>query len=739
MKRRSSDDADAVSLLEADGGVVDCGDAIEDDVPRSSSPAGPGGVRGRLYQMLSKVYFPKVEPLPWLTFFELALVASIPAIAYILFFTKMGFGLTTFYYLSRGYQHIAPTLATGITGLFLLLYISDFSYWGTKSEIGRDCYILSWLAILVGVVVLVLVITQDFPYGPICLLAVLTPIMLTLVKLFSFPNQPTKVYVAWLSGPLFFISVLTGLGWVLWTYLGKENEWGDVNRVSDSERVGCEPDFNAYPECKNSDGKLCVVVENGVATFPDGCSESCVNIYDSCLNTFIVWVGPLLVCALYFFLSFFCTFLRQDTPEAEVVNFGKLWVFLLFAMWCTASLIGAGDGVTSAMAAFTLTSFVGSFVFLAASFSRDQQKDKIEEVWGKLVEKYGSYLDVAKGLIVVTCSPVFLVYIVMSFMNQMVRKIGCPCTKNLQADDLGAWVTRRTRKQINGFRTWDHGKVFTYAIYWGMAFMAMQVLVSQFTLLFLSWLIEQMQDFSVWVVTGIMVMVGLTMFLLPPVPGVPIYLTLGIVVIASGREQLGIVGAILYCNVVSLAMKLFACTLQQKAIGENLSRYVSIRQMCQMNSHLIRSMRLILSEQGLSVSKVAILVGGPDWPTSVLCGIMRLGLFQILLGTIPVIFLIIPTILTGSFTYMASMRLDDGTLEFPWAGTLATMMTAITGLVQFGSMIVAAFYLEKVAEERADELEQIPIDEEVRRAEEKDLQKRQACNEVRQWHVMPVW
>jgi hypothetical protein len=31
----------------------------------------------------------------------------------------------------------------------------------------------------------------------------------------------------------------------------------------------------------------------------------------------------------------------------------------------------------------------------------------------------------------------------------------------------------------------------------------------------------------------------------------------------------------------------------------------------------MRAMRLVVGESGLSVAKVAILIGGPDWPVSV--------------------------------------------------------------------------------------------------------------------------
>ena len=88
-------------------------------------------------------------------------------------------------------------------------------------------------------------------------------------------------------------------------------------------------------------------------------------------------------------------------------------------------------------------------------------------------------------------------------------------------------------------KSWDLAKVFTYAIYWGIAFMILQVLVANLTVVFLSWMIEKTANLGLVPVTGIMCAVGVMMFLLPPVPGVPVYLTLGIVLSAQGHAILG--------------------------------------------------------------------------------------------------------------------------------------------------------------------------------------------------------
>lgn len=118
---------------------------------------------------------------------------------------------------------------------------------------------------------------------------------------------------------------------------------------------------------------------------------------------------------------------------------------------------------------------------------------------------------------------------------------------------------------------------------------------------------------------------------------------------------------------------------------------------------------------------------------------MGLDLIPVLVGTLPIIFLIIPTLLTGSFTYMAGAKDADGLPEFPWASTFAALSAALTAFVQFGSMVVAAYFLEQAVSNEAEELEKIPIDEEVKEADEKDEIITAVYEELTEWTALPVW
>ncbi|KAL7462665.1 hypothetical protein ACHAXS_003041 [Conticribra weissflogii] len=338
-------------------------------------------------------------------------------------------------------------------------------------------------------------------------------------------------------------------------------------------------------------------------------------------------------------------------------------------------------------------------------------------------------------------SPFVILYMALSMINQLVRRVGVnSCSKpSTDADDpnfSASIFTIRTRKHIEKMKAWDRSRVLTIAVYWGIAYMILQVICAQLTIVFLSWLIDKTEAFGLYAVTGIMMGVGTIMFLLPPVPGVPVYLALGIVLTAQGHQTLGWIGAIFYSTGIGLLLKLFASALQQKLIGENLSHFVSIRQFVSVNSNMMRAMKLVLKQRGLSVSKVAILIGGPG--TSVLCGIMRLSLPQIMLGTTPVVFLILPTCLTGALLFMASLETESGNPQFSWVGTAAAITASLTAMVQFGSMVVAAYYLERAADKRKDEIEAIEIDLEVKEADDQDELMRKCYRAVTHWRVVPT-
>jgi hypothetical protein len=687
-------------------------------------------------------FIPKMEKLPWPIFFTLSFLIAIPALIFIAGFTKMGYGHDTHTYIDDHLEAEAWYLFVGITGFAFFLYLFDCYYW--DSPVGRIWKTICVTTLLLSASAYVLFLSGNYPYGPISLYIILNPIYLVTVKNIFFKEKETRTYVSWLSGPLFFISMVTLTTWIYWTFDGPENEWTSTAQIKDAKAAGCTPQEEGNGQCFDKDGNMCFVIKKEIEFLTNDCDESCPHlVYYDCSNPFIIWAGPFLVSVGLLFLSFFCTFLRGTaTVDQEIMRFVKVWVFMIFTMWVSASLAGAGEGVSTTLAALTLSAFIASAVFLAFSYTEKEQEQRLGLLWAKFLGKYGDMLDIAKGLIVVTCAPVAVVYFISSFLNQVIRKYNpwskAPSTSDsTQHIDTDGFVTVEARRLLRAISKWNAVPVCTYAVYWGIGFLSFAVLAPIFTTLFLSWIIEFSGDFNLQEVTGILVIVGTIMFLLPPVPGAPVYLTLGIVIIPVGKETfgddaIGLVTSMAYSMGVSLALKLLATALQQKMIGGLLKGYVGVRRLVGINTDLIRAMKLLLIQPGLSMAKVSILCGGPDWPTSVLCGILDLPLTPILVGTLPVMNLVIPTCLAGSFTYLSS---SEG--EYGWAETAAALSTAVAAGVLFTNMILAAYYVEDTLTNRAEEVKALPIDEEVKALEDHETIMEHKYNEVTRWEVVP--
>ena len=61
--------------------------------------------------------------------------------------------------------------------------------------------------------------------------------------------------------------------------------------------------------------------------------------------------------------------------------------------------------------------------------------------------------------------------------------------------------------------------------------------------------------------------VGIVMFLLPPVPGLAVYLCAGVVVPPACEPEIGFLGSCLHAAILAFVMKLVAQVMQQKGIG----------------------------------------------------------------------------------------------------------------------------------------------------------------------------
>lgn len=641
---------------------------------------------------------------------HLVIWATLAAVVagFVALFTGMGVGVW-YVIRTRRLEPVGFWCGSAAAVLLLAMGVLDAGEW-------RRTWLRNGVAGVAGacLVVYALLNVDHYAYGPLCFFVLGVPVALCVAGAAAGGDLDGRLESFGRLGfaPLATCGLVAGVAWGLWV--------GGVPFVKRSGNTWPES-RDAYGERLSANGVRCR--ETHEEHWMDDDEIEDLTPYARCLEVALLWVSP---CIYALALLVFAAVARLVARTEKVAKkLGVLVAFLGAGVWCAASLAGAAHGVSTALFAACFAgclglAFVAAHVHglkgLVAALAVDGSAAR-----GAFDKFVAPYLDAWKGLLVLVAWPPFLGYLLFSCLRRAVRGARGTHKKD------GA-ITGEAAAVVGALLSWDLTPVLRFAALWGFGVVALTVVVSKFTVLLMSVVVSMAADSTVGVATAIIVLVGLGLFLLPPVPGAPIYLAAGVLLTENGTKNgMTVVMAVCYANAISLGTKLVACTLQQKVIGSNLKHRLAVRRLCSVNSAVVRTMRLVLLEPGLSLAKVTILVGGPDWPTSVLCGILGLDLLPILLGTLPVFLLILPTVMGGAF-----LSIDES-----YAQVASVLSVACAAAVQTGSLVVAAVELDRQMAARKDELDDVPIDEEVRAADDADAERRRRLAANTRWARVP--
>ena len=134
----------------------------------------------------------------------------------------MGFGEIFYFALSSEFGGYGYVLAGALAVAGFFFYILDIDEWTTKKG---QLFRAVWSGgMLMTFVILVMLVSNEYPFGIITLFAILNPLCLLLIKSIFYKGQDTRTFVSWLSGPLLFVSFLTATSFIVWTYSSYNNQ-----------------------------------------------------------------------------------------------------------------------------------------------------------------------------------------------------------------------------------------------------------------------------------------------------------------------------------------------------------------------------------------------------------------------------------------------------------------------------------------------------------------------------------
>ena len=444
-------------------------------------------------------------------------------------------------------------------------------------------------------------------------------------------------------------------------------------------------------------------------------AEATAAIESACKKSetvwFLQWSAPCALGICNAILAAVCWVFSQAAaglefdPEGDAQHVKKvlkvctsLIVLMLGMMYSAQYVSGADVTVSSALLALGAGSMVGILLFmlLEFGFERLHQSTSQDPFAKSLVSIFKS--DWMKALVVGGLNVFIPIFAMLDRLRKKVRR-STGLAKRGDEDYVDPFTTEG-RRVVKEMSTWAWCSIFLKIDLLGELFVAI-IVGMKLTNVFFSWLNETLAaaQLSFVVLSVLVLAVALVMFLCPIVPGSAVYLFAGVIFGAQSQLE-GSVGfplGVIAASCISSTAKMIACCLQY-GMGFLMGKSVKVQQFVGVDKVPTRAMEQILKQNGLKIDKVAILVAGPDWPTSVLCGILHLKIPQMLLGTTPVILVsIVPQVLVG-----ALLTLTDGSSGI--MGMVSSFVTLAAGVVQALAMCFFSYRIMMVIEEDGEAL-----------------------------------
>jgi hypothetical protein len=645
-----------------------------------------------------------------------------------------------------GHAGFTMTIAGGTFLLFLTLYLLDVSYWeGSWLVVKKFFFTVGG----VGIIAVSLLCSNWLPAAPLGVFCILICVYTHMASKLIYPDLSRSDYFIGLSHVLLAIGAAMLSVWCTSTFgEGGQGMWSYEVDQSLRLRVECDPlPTPGSPEKKQD-----------------------------CTAAYLIWIGPLLGAVASWIAAVFSHVIGKALGRKAGFGGARIVVGSVlaigFGMWCAASVASTNSTISQSIFGLTMLAAIILGMMVSSAIGWGSLKASINH--NPLVVKLAEVgsADFVKALIVICCWFPFLCYLVLSALNQCIRvHLGWHPAGSLHRDahdkqrskssdgnnmeddtedvedveegphkgsfgrlESGIssfrhmqFLTQVANNQLRAVHNWRWTGVLAYVMCWGIFFISVNVGITKIVSIFLSWLnTDLLAPLPLLAVIFIFYAIGLFMFLLPPVPGVPVYLAGGIILVKKFEDSgTSFAMSLLFTSLICTCIKLNAVAMQQKCFGEALGDRVWIRSLVGVNSLSIRAIKLILEKPGLSIPKVAILCGGPDWPTSVLTGILRLKLSQMLIGTLPIFFLIMPCVCAGGF------QLKKGESEM--YASLANVAILSATVAQMTALLAAMYYIEEMADKKADFINALPKDKEVEEVDHKNREKAELKHSVTDW------
>jgi hypothetical protein len=640
-------------------------------------------------------------------------------------FSEVGEGATFYKSMAHDRGLGAFSLAVGVA-ILVIGYVLDMG----KS--GKNFQIIKFVA--VGLLVLCVggiaaSIFKGFPYAPLLMYFLTSVVVCAAVYQLSakfIKPVPIEVYMYQIG----WVTLVTGTGALVVCLIWSGTNdfwWGAATKQEFRDRLRvCD------------DTVLCTSYQGGLACRA-GCKElpeisACDPLEEHCLAAMLLFSGGYIVSIFNIMVgaALLCV-ISPSATKKKGRTFISIAAVLFSFLWIAASLNGVSTNLANVLVAFSVT---GTFILVVCKISLMPSGD-IGEMRNKAHVYFQS--DWVRAGACLILLPLFPVIALLSVLNEGMRRY----TVRGYVPVTNRWWTEEMEVIVTYMRDqWTWTSVFRKSIGLLFVYIGIVVGVGKITTLFLAWLNTQLVEsgMNLWSTSGVIFAVGIILQFNPVVPGIPIYLACGVIIVPAAELYFGnFYSACTWATFVAMTCKLCGVALVQLTLGSLGRQSDYIRALVAVNSDPIRVFKLLswvgkkdqLGSQPtqapyLSKELTLVLIGGPDWPVAVMAGILDLSVIRMLIGTLPVIVPVATTVIAGGYL---SKTGDEFT-------ALAGVFSAISA-ISF-AMMTASFVgmLNDIQTNRSSDLALIAKDEAVETLDAANAKSAEIAERLVEWKVL---
>ncbi|KAF4750781.1 hypothetical protein FOZ62_003515, partial [Perkinsus olseni] len=206
---------------------------------------------------------------------------------------------------------------------------------------------------------------------------------------------------------------------------------------------------------------------------------------------------------------------HSHETEASLKTFVVFTSLLVMCFWIASSIAGSSSSMSGAVMGFAGAGSLVLFIWAFMSFGKARLLEVAHKspLVASLLGMASS--DWARAFFICMVNVGLLIAVLLDFLRQCVRSLWWT---NRPLKERGM-VSHGMRAFLERIRGWHWGSVLKKICLLCLLYYCLWVGVAKVTYVFLSWLNERLETMSLAAVVGIIYIIGIIMFLLPPVPG----------------------------------------------------------------------------------------------------------------------------------------------------------------------------------------------------------------------------